>query len=99
VSLGLAIGQAKVSRQATAEWSGTDVDPTSAPFLPDFAGAYSDRNTKTAWSIGLVAGLGVDVALTQNAFLRAEWQYVRFADFTGVAADINTLRAGAGLKF
>jgi opacity protein-like surface antigen len=56
-------------------------------------------NTRTAWSVGLAGGLGIDVALSQNAFLRAEWQYVRFTDFAGAAASINTLRAGAGLKF
>jgi len=99
VSVGLAMGQAKVSRVAAAAWEGTDADPTTAPALPYFFDRYADANTKTAWSIGLAAGLGVDVALSQNAFLRTEWQYVRFTDFAGAAASINTLRAGAGLKF
>ncbi|KAA2236750.1 outer membrane protein [Salinarimonas soli] len=99
VSLGLAVGQAKVTRAASATWLGTDADPLSSPILPDFYGAYSNSNAKTAWSLGVATGLGVDVALSRNAFLRTEWQYVRFTDFDGVAASINTVRAGAGLKF
>lgn len=57
------------------------------------------RTRKGAVSVGLSGGLGVDFAVTQNLFLRAEWQYVHFADFAGTSASINNLRAGAGLKF
>jgi opacity protein-like surface antigen len=99
-SFGLALGQAKVNRWVTANWSGYDSDPTAAPVLMPFNyPTYRAENARTAWSLGLAAGLGVDIALSQNAFLRTEWQFVRFTDLAGVAASVNTLRAGAGLKF
>ena len=50
-------------------------------------------------NVGLAVGLGVDVAVTSNLFLRGEWQYVHFRDFAGTQASINNLRAAAGLKF
>jgi opacity protein-like surface antigen len=46
---------------------------------------------------GYTAGLGVDVNLISNLFLRAEWEYVRFT--TQVDTNVNTVRAGLGYKF
>lgn len=48
---------------------------------------------------GLAAGAGVDIAITNFAFLRAEYQFVRFADVKGSTIDVNTVRAVGGLKF
>lgn len=54
---------------------------------------------KNVYGFGLTAGLGVDWALTDNLFLRAEYQIVRFADVEGTTTTINTGRVAAGLKF
>ncbi|HEY5794811.1 MAG TPA: outer membrane beta-barrel protein [Bosea sp. (in: a-proteobacteria)] len=51
------------------------------------------------YGFGLAAGLGVDWALTDNLFLRAEYQLIRFADVEGTTTTINTARVAAGLKF
>jgi opacity protein-like surface antigen len=58
-----------------------------------------ERARRNAMSVGFTGGLGIDVAVTQNLFLRAEWQYIHFRDFAGVQASINNVRAAAGLKF
>ncbi|WP_156323226.1 outer membrane beta-barrel protein [Bosea sp. AAP35] len=54
---------------------------------------------RDVYGFGLAAGLGVDMALTDNLFLRAEYQIIRFADVEGTSTTINTGRVAAGLKF
>lgn len=48
---------------------------------------------------GFTAGLGMDVALLPNVFLRGEWEYVGFAQVNGIRASINTGRVGIGMRF
>jgi outer membrane immunogenic protein len=55
--------------------------------------------SKSRIGLGLAAGLGVDVAVAENAFLRAEWQYAVFPSLDGVRVNVNNLRAAAGVKF
>lgn len=56
-------------------------------------------NKRDVYGYGVTAGLGVDIALTSFAFLRAEYQYVRFASVKGSVVDVNTIRAVGGVKF
>ncbi len=51
------------------------------------------------YGFGLAAGLGIDVMLTENLFLRGEYQLVRFADVERTVTTVNTARVAAGLKF
>ncbi len=48
---------------------------------------------------GGTVGGGVDVALTQNIFLRGEFEYTVFAPISDVLISIISARVGAGLKF
>ncbi len=50
-------------------------------------------------AFGLTAGAGLDIALTQNIFLRGEYQYAWFDDLNGHKFNVNTVRGGAGVKF
>jgi len=52
---------------------------------------------KSHFVFGYSAGLGIDMMLVQNLFLRAEWEYLRFT--SPVDVSINTVRAGLGYKF
>lgn len=54
---------------------------------------------KDTWGFGMALGGGVDLALTDNLFLRAEYQYIAFADVQGTSTTINTGRVAAALKF
>lgn len=56
-------------------------------------------DTKSGYGFGLAAGAGMDVAVTENLFLRGEWQYLHFRDLGGIRADLNNFRAGAAVKF
>ena len=48
---------------------------------------------------GFSVGGGLDWALTQNIFLRGEFEYVQFAPIANIVASIVSARVGAGLKF
>jgi len=86
VTAGVALGRADVRFGADVSLDG----------LPTFVPAFEKKD---AFSVGLAAGLGIDVAVTQNLFVRGEWQYIHFRDFARVTASVNTVRAAAGLKF
>jgi opacity protein-like surface antigen len=48
---------------------------------------------------GFTTGLGLDVAILPNIFVRAEYEYVLFTQIGGVRASTNTARAGVGIRF
>ncbi len=47
----------------------------------------------------LCRGLGLDVGITSNVFLRAEWEYVQFPNVDDVRVYVNSVQAGLGYKF
>ena len=55
------------------------------------------NKTKTVG--GFSVGAGLEYALTSNILLRGEYQYVSFGAFDGHRVNLNTVRAGAALKF
>ena len=44
-------------------------------------------------------GGGLDWAITQNIFLRGEFEFVQFAPIANIVASIVSGRIGAGFKF
>jgi opacity protein-like surface antigen len=48
---------------------------------------------------GVTAGLGVDVAILPNMFVRGEWEYIAFSQVSGVRVSTNTARVGFGVRF
>jgi outer membrane immunogenic protein len=48
---------------------------------------------------GFTAGLGVEVALMQNLFVRAEWEFIEFPNIADFRVSVNSARVGVGLKF
>lgn len=83
-------------------------DPSSPPVVPcdttlsancvDYS--FSNSTGKSlALLYGFSVGGGLEMALTSNIFLRAEYEYVQFAPIAGIAASISSVHVGAGLKF
>lgn len=54
---------------------------------------------ENVFAAGFVAGLGADVALLPNVFLRAEWEYTFFSPVNGIRSHLNTGRVGLGVRF
>jgi opacity protein-like surface antigen len=70
---------------------------TSPPCVPFSFTGTAGKNGE--WMVGFTFGGGLDVALTRNVFLRAEYEYVQFAPLANLVVDVNTVRGGLGIKF
>jgi outer membrane immunogenic protein len=104
---GLAIGRADYSRSATVSYTTEDkvdaVAPPNPPLTPapppNFGPVTNSESQSNAIAYGFAAGLGLDVAILPNVFLRAEWEYVQFAPIHDIQVNFNTGRVGAGVRF
>lgn len=95
--LGGAVGRFNYANTETTINVGTP--PAGSPVLP-FSTIDTESNSKNnAITGGVLAGLGIDVAVLPNVFLRAEWEFIAFAPIGGIKANINTGRVGVGVKF
>ncbi len=88
VALGVAVGRFKYATSATS----TSTSSGTTTIL------LNDPNDN-AWGVGLDAGLGIDVALAPNVFLRGEYEYVLFGPVGGIKTQLNTARAGIAVRF
>jgi outer membrane immunogenic protein len=48
---------------------------------------------------GGAGGLGLDMVLTANVFLRLEWEYLLFQPIDGIHANVNSVRTALGVLF
>jgi opacity protein-like surface antigen len=95
VTGGLALGRASYGTTATVAWTQPYGGTGSVPWNGSGSMSTSDGKSNSliyGWS----AGLGMDVALTQNIFLRAEYEYIQFSQSK---LNLNNARAGLGIKF
>jgi opacity protein-like surface antigen len=101
--VGLAVGRADITRFASVDvFKSITPPPPSSPgsFLP----VPLSRNPQSQSQGGLIAygftaGLGVEVALMQNLFVRAEWEFIEFPNIADFRVSVNSARVGVGLKF
>ena len=91
--VGVAIGRADVARTATVQL----FNPISSP-TPYFVDTRTDNKTG-AFAYGYTIGLGVDICLMSNFFVRGEYEYVQFGQFNDINLHIHTARVAAALKF
>lgn len=98
VTGGIAVGEYEVSSSADVRIdyidNGDEPRPPRQPSTPPPLTV-----SKSGYGFGLAGGAGLDVALTENVFLRGEWQYVFFPDLGGAELSMNTVRGAAGVKF
>jgi outer membrane immunogenic protein len=98
---GVAVGHANVNIVGTT--FGVQNPPlgcpagTNPPCVPFSFTGTAGKNGE--WMVGFTFGGGLDVALTRNVFLRAEYEYVQFAPIANLVVDVNTVRGGVGVKF
>ncbi|MCJ2118229.1 outer membrane beta-barrel protein [Methylobacterium sp. J-001] len=105
VTGGLAIGRARAADALVYSDSGFDVSAYNAnqagtkSFVNTFGSYHNDLQSKTKVVAGVALGAGLEYAITPNILLRAEYQYVLFNQFDGHKVNLNTVRAGAAVKF
>jgi len=101
-TLGAAVGRFNTTSTILATNELTQANPATGVVSQGQAVGYPlmvGETKRNVYGFGLTAGLGVDMALTENLFLRTEYQLVRFADVEGTTTTINTGRIAAALKF
>jgi opacity protein-like surface antigen len=107
---GAAVGNAEVSRFASVTGTKTVTPPPTVdafgnviPGTPVTNPLSLPRNPQSesrgVIAYGYTAGLGIDIGITANMFLRAEWEYVQFFAINDVRVNVNSAHAGIGLKF
>jgi outer membrane immunogenic protein len=100
--VGMALGVANTAVSATVvgtEYTSGTIGSCTAS-APCYPFSYvNSSNFNNAVLYGITAGAGVDVALTANIFLRAEFEWDQFNPPPGFFASIVTGRVGAGFKF
>ena len=79
--------------------SETETDIASGTLTGSLSPTTNTDNQSGKFIYGYSAGLGLDVALTRNVFLRTEYEYVQFFGLGGTHLYLNTARVGGGLKF
>jgi outer membrane immunogenic protein len=101
--VGLAVGRFDYTRFASVS-----VDKSTTPPPPSSPGSFLPvslpRNPQSqsqggVIAYGFTAGLGVEIALMQNLFVRAEWEFVEFPNIADFRVSANSARVGVGLKF
>jgi opacity protein-like surface antigen len=101
--VGGVVGRADYSVSGHLQFQETDIPDVTNPPTTPLTFAFFDRSktdSKTdAIAYGATAGLGLEVALLPNVFLRAEWEYVYFAPIHDIQVSINSGHVGLGLKF
>lgn len=94
--MGVAVGRFDYASSATV----TDNITPPAPATPYTFGPQTDSRGKTnAYDAGFDVGLGLDVAVLPNVFVRGEYEYIAFAPLSGIRTSLQTLRAGIGVRF
>lgn len=103
--IGFAVARADVTTNASVSGSvnvtcNNPADPGCTPDSYNLAlpGPQS-VSRKGVFTYGGSIGLGFDWALSQNLFLRGEWELVQLQDIEGIDLRINTARAALGVKF
>ncbi len=98
VTFGGAVGRFDVDKSVNIDWRFQRA--AVGPFVTalGFPTTVTD-NRRNQYGYGFSGGLGLDVALTDFAFVRGEYLFTRFGDVRGSTIDVNTIRGAAGVKF
>ena len=105
--IGLAVGRVDVSRfvDVIVDKSITPPPVGGIPSPPGpFVSQPLSRNPQSqsqngAIAYGFTAGLGIEFALMQNMFARAEWEFIEFPNINEFRVSMNSARVAVGLKF
>lgn len=95
--VGAAVGRFNYTNTATIRNVGTP--PPGSPIAAFDVTTTQSNDKDNAIVGGFLVGLGMDVALLPNVFLRGEWEFVAFSPVGGIRANINTGRVALGMKF
>ena len=99
--VGLVVGLADYSVSATTDAACTTTISSTISDTERCAGFPITTSAGTSNTLlwGVSVGAGLDWALTQNFFLRGEFEFVQFAPISNINVPLVSGRVGAGFKF
>jgi outer membrane immunogenic protein len=74
-------------------------NPPGAAAASTFGPVTQSDSQQGKFGWGFVCGLGLDVVIMPNVFMRGEWETIAFTNVGGIASSLNTVRAGVGVRF
>lgn len=101
--IGFAVGRADIAKAATV--SDIEVSDSTGAITGCLSGSLPScsltdtDNRSNQFIYGYSAGLGLDMAVTQNFFLRGEYEYIQFVNLGGLRLYLNNVRVGGGFRF
>jgi len=101
--IGLAVSRVSTTTAALVTYSAVDYPDSETPPLTPLPNlgpiTGGESNSQNAFAYGVATGVGMDVGITPNLFVRGEFEYIYFAPVTGIQVSLTTARVGAGFKF
>lgn len=100
--VGFVVGRADITKSAIV--SDTEVNDSTGQVTGCLGGSFpscsqTDTDSQSQFIYGYSGGLGLDMALTQNIFLRGEYEYIQFVNLGGLSLYLNNVRVGGGFRF
>lgn len=96
--LGGAVGRFNYTTSSTV--TVVQTPPTPPGGAASTFGPVTQTDTQSnKFGYGFLYGLGMDVAITPNIFLRGEWQYIAFNKVGDIRSNLNTVQVGVGVRF
>jgi outer membrane immunogenic protein len=95
---GFVVGRADILKSATVTETET-ILPLPGTLSGGLGPTTNTENRYGKFIYGYSAGLGLDVALTSNIFVRGEYEYVQFFGLGGIQYYLNNGRVAVGVKF
>ena len=100
LTVGAAVGRADLD--VSVSCSCQEITPNPNPALPPSVIDFSftqGKSKDSAYLFGFAGGGGLDYALTQNIFVRAEYEYISWSPVWQITSHLQTGRVGLGVKF
>ena len=105
--VGAALARVDIVRSATVSYTRQDIPdnvaPPAGPIVPqpnfNFGPETRSENRNGVFAYGYTGGLGIDIALLPNVFVRAEAEYIKFFPVQDFKIHVATGRVGVGVKF
>jgi outer membrane immunogenic protein len=95
---GGAVGRFNYTNTSTVTVS-QQTSPGPPPVIVPFGPVTQTDSQTNKFGYGFLYGLGMDVAITPNIFLRGEWEYIAFNRVGDIRSTVNTARVGVGVRF